>query len=130
MKLAIYFLLFLALMSPMAALAAPRGMGGIFQRTGPEAETLMVQPDGHGFHIDMSVSSPECAGRIVGQGTVTDKQEVTLQSVPEYAGQTICSIRLNYVKGNKAVDLTETSCGYFHGIACDFNGHLTRSDRR
>lgn len=123
-------MLTLAFMSPMAALAAPYGMGGTFERAGSEAETIRVQPDGRGFRIEMSVSTPECAGHIVGQGIVTGKQEITLQSVPEYAGQTVCSIRMDYAKGDKAVDLSETTCGYFHGLACDFNGHLTRADHR
>jgi hypothetical protein len=117
-------------MSPIAAQATHRGISGTFQRMGSEAETIMVQPEGRGFRIDMSVSTPECAGLIVGRGTVTGKQEITLQSVPEYAGQTICSIRMDYAEGNKAVDLSETTCGYFHGLSCDFNGHLTRSNHR
>ncbi|WP_158806911.1 hypothetical protein [Beijerinckia sp. L45] len=130
MKSTIYATVVLALTSPMAAQATARSLSGTFQRTGSDAEIVIVQPDGRSFHIDMSVSTPECAGRIVGQGTVTGKQEITLRSVPEYAGQTMCSVRMTYAKSNKVVVLNETSCGYFHGIACNFNGYATRADHR
>lgn len=112
--------------NPIGTLAATRGMAGTFERRSPKAESVQVERDERGFHVDIAVSTSSCDGHIVGQGTVTGNREITLRSLPEYAGQTICSVRMTYGKASIAIDLEETTCSYFHGTACRFDGHVTR----
>ena len=123
-----YAAVFLSAASSIPSMAATRGMAGTFDRPNPNAESVQVERDERGFHVDIAFSTSSCDGHIVGQSTITGSREVTLRSVPEYAGQAICSVWMTYGKANIAIDLRETTCDYVHGTSCRFDGHVKRAD--